>query len=148
MLHGYGGIHILDLPYDLFYIILQLSWDPKNLNDKHFPVYASHICRLWRQYVLDTPHFWTSITFHESIQEIEKNSIWLERSKGAAFDLEIGWQLFEQSSVKHAKAIMRLVVPHAHRMRSLRLERVPFKIRKLVFDRLDQIGCPALERLQ
>ncbi|KAG8924668.1 hypothetical protein FRC01_011202, partial [Tulasnella sp. 417] len=112
-----------------------------------FPVIISHVCRLWRQHALDTPGFWTSLRFKSPIPKIEKYHAWLERSKDAPFDLEVGWQPFEGASVKHAKAIMRLIFPHVQRLRSLQVRDVPFKIRQLIFDRLNNAHLPSLETL-
>ncbi|KAG9042064.1 hypothetical protein FS837_011378 [Tulasnella sp. UAMH 9824] len=100
--------HVLGLPYDILYLIFT-----QVVHDKDgFPIVISHVCRYWRQYAFDTPSFWTSLKFRKSIPEIEKYRTWLERSKETPFDLEIGWERFIGASIKHVKAIMRLVFPH------------------------------------
>lgn len=140
--------HILGLPYDILYLIFAFTWTqttpPKQYD---FPVVISHVCRLWRQHTLDTPGFWTSLRFKHRIPAIEKYRTWLERSKASPFDLEINWPPFEGASVKNAKAIMRLIFPHVHRLRSLQVRDVPFKIRQLIFDRLNKVHLPLLETL-
>ncbi|KAG9045620.1 hypothetical protein FS837_006006 [Tulasnella sp. UAMH 9824] len=136
--------HILDLPYDLVHVVYLLCWDQADERLRGFPIVASHVCRLWRQYALENPNFWTSLTFQRRFPEIEKYSLWLERSKDVPFDLDIGWQPFESASTKHAKEIMRLIVPHVQRMRSIRVDQVPPKIRRLIFDRLNEVGCASL----
>ncbi|KIO25207.1 hypothetical protein M407DRAFT_25431 [Tulasnella calospora MUT 4182] len=136
--------HVLDLPYDIFYLIITFTWtDPS----QDFPVALSHICRLWRQYALDTPGFWTSLRFKNSIPEIEKYHTWLERSKDSPFDLEIGWKPFTGASIKHVKAILRLIFPHVQRLRSLQVSKVPSKIITIIFDRLDNFHLMSLETL-
>ncbi|KAG8963741.1 hypothetical protein FRC05_004534, partial [Tulasnella sp. 425] len=135
--------HILDLQYDIIYLVFTFGWEQR----RDFPVVVSHVCRLWRQYALDTPGFWSSLKFRTAVPEIEKYRTWLERSRGSPFDLLIDWQPFQGASVKHAKAIMRLVFPHVQRMRSLQVHQVPLKIRRLIFDRLDGTQLPSLETL-
>ncbi|KAG9045617.1 hypothetical protein FS837_006003 [Tulasnella sp. UAMH 9824] len=140
--------HILGLPYDILYLIFGFTWAQTPPQTQHnVPVAISHVCRLWRQHALDTPGFWTSLRFKRPFPAIEKYSTWLERSKDSPFDLEIGWQPFEGASVKNAKAIMRLIFPHVHRLRSLQVRDVPFKIRQLIFDRLNDVHLPSLETL-
>ncbi|KIO20827.1 hypothetical protein M407DRAFT_29538 [Tulasnella calospora MUT 4182] len=141
------SFHILELPYDLVHVVFLLCWDQEDERLRHFPVVASHVCRLWRQYALENPNFWTSLTFETRLPEIDKYSTWLSRSKDVRFDLTIGSQPFEGASIKHAKNIMRLIIPHVQRMRSIRVKRVPPKIRQLIFDRLDEVNCPSLVTL-
>ncbi|KAG8941012.1 hypothetical protein FRC04_004830 [Tulasnella sp. 424] len=43
---------------------------------------------------------------------------------------------------------MRLVFPHVQRMRSLQVNQVPLKIRRLIFDKLDGARLPSLETLE
>ncbi|KIO20828.1 hypothetical protein M407DRAFT_29540 [Tulasnella calospora MUT 4182] len=139
--------HVLNLPYDILYLVFTLSWSEAGHKQHDFPVLISHVCRVWRQHALDTPGFWTLLKFESTIPEIEKYRTWLERSKDSPFDLEIGWLPFEGASVKHAKAIMRLIFPHVQRLRSLQVRDVPFKIRQLIFDRLNSAQLPSLETL-
>lgn len=139
--------YVRDLPYDILYLIFNLSWNRASHRQQDFPVEISHVCRLWRQYALDTPGFWTSLKFENSTPAIEKYRTWLERSKDSPFDLEIGCQPFVGASTKHAKAIMRLISPHVQRLRFLQVSKVPFKIRQVIFDRLNNIHLPSLETL-
>ncbi|KAG8892076.1 hypothetical protein FRC01_014360, partial [Tulasnella sp. 417] len=144
----YRTSHVLDLPYDILYLIFTSVWSETGQKQHNFPILLSHVCRLWRQYALDTPGFWTLLKFKNPIPEIEKYRTWLERSKDAPFDLEIGWQPFVGASMKHVKAIMGLVFPHVHRLRSLQVSDVPFKIRQVIFDRLNSIQLLSLETLR
>ncbi|KIO20829.1 hypothetical protein M407DRAFT_29541 [Tulasnella calospora MUT 4182] len=139
--------HILDLPYDVLYLIFTFGCIQTSHKQHDFPVMISHVCRLWRQYALDTPGFWTSLRFKNPIPDIEKYRTWLGRSKNSPFDLEIGWRPFIGASMKHVKAIMRLVFPHIQRLRSLQVSDVPFKIRQVIFNRLNNVHLPSLETL-
>ncbi|KIO25203.1 hypothetical protein M407DRAFT_25427 [Tulasnella calospora MUT 4182] len=142
--HPKRTLHVLDLPYDILYLIITFTWiDP----GQEFPVVLSHVCRLWRQYALDTPGFWASLTFKNSIPEIEKYQTWLERSKDSPFDLKIGSKPFTGASIKHAKAILRLIFPHVQRLRSLQVNNIPLKIMQVIFDRLNDVHLPSLETL-
>ncbi|KAG9045619.1 hypothetical protein FS837_006005 [Tulasnella sp. UAMH 9824] len=139
--------YVRDLPYDILYLIFNFSWDRASHRQQDFPVVISHVCRLWRQYALDTPGFWTSLKFENAIPAIEEYRTWLERSKDSPFEVEIGCQPFVGESIKHAKAIMRLISSHVQRLRFLRVTKVPFKIRQLIFDRLNNVHLPSLETL-
>lgn len=102
----------------------------------HWPVIASHVCQLWRQYALDTPAFWAQILFDKSAPRMEKYHEWFARLKNATFDVYISWQPFTAASVKHAKAIMRLIMPHISHLRSLCVGYVPLKILRVILNRL------------
>ncbi|KAG8910242.1 hypothetical protein FRC01_006447, partial [Tulasnella sp. 417] len=144
----YRTYHVLNLPYDILYLIFTFVWTGTGQKQHDFPIIISHVCRLWRQYALDTPGFWTSLKFEKQIPEIEKYCTWLERSKDAPFDLEIGWRPFIGASMKHIKAIMGLVFPHIQRLRSLHVSDVPYKTRVVIFDRLNGVPLPLLETLR
>ncbi|KIO23265.1 glycoside hydrolase family 61 protein [Tulasnella calospora MUT 4182] len=145
---------INDLPYDVFYLILVMCWDDAQgyRRDKilHFPVIASHVCRIWRQLVISTPSSWAKLSFQSRISQFEKYQEWLTRLRGAAFDVHIGQEPFTRASVKHAKSIMRLIMPHWHifHLRSFRVSYVPTKILRLIFDRLSDANAPLLQTLR
>lgn len=143
---------INDLPYDVFYLILVMCWDEAQVSYSnkgiHFPVIASHVCRLWRQHTVNTPSFWAKLTFRSKIPQVEKYQEWLIRLRGAPFDVYIGPQAFTSASVKHAKRIMRLIVPHTSHLRSLQVSYVPLKILRLIFDRLSDADAPLLQTLR
>ncbi|KAG8917624.1 hypothetical protein FRC01_002327 [Tulasnella sp. 417] len=72
---------------------------------------------------------------------------WLSRLKDAPFSVWIDWQAFGASSIKHAKAIMRLIMPHISRLRILRTGYIPTKVIRLIFDRLSDANMPLLQKL-
>ncbi|KAG8940111.1 hypothetical protein FRC04_005638 [Tulasnella sp. 424] len=140
-----------NISYDIFLIIAYLCWDRENNNqDSRFPITASHVCRTWRRYALDTGAFWTSLEFRQTNPHlaIMKYEIWLERAKDSPLDIFIGPQPFKGASVKHAKSIMRLIMPHVGHWRSFHVEHVPKKIVRLIFDRLRDVSAPRLETLK
>ncbi|KAG9046063.1 hypothetical protein FS837_005139 [Tulasnella sp. UAMH 9824] len=143
---------INDLPYDVFYLLLVMCWDDtqgyRGGKEDHFPVIASHVCRIWRQHAINTPSFWAKLTFQSKIPQLEKYQVWLARLKDAPFDVHIGWQPFTSASIKHAKGIMRLIMPHISHIRSLRVNNVPTKILRLIFDRLRDANAPLLRTLR
>ncbi|KAG8975764.1 hypothetical protein FRB90_009416, partial [Tulasnella sp. 427] len=150
-----------NISYDIFSIIVLLLWDPKCLEPyphwergpvgPHFPTTASHVCRRWRSYALGTPSLWSTLRFTQSNPDrtILTYQIWLARTfPDAPLDITIGHQPFHAASVKHAKAIMRLIMPHVGRWRSLRVDPVPVKIFRFIFDRWGTAEAPMLEVLK
>ncbi|KAG8940116.1 hypothetical protein FRC04_005643 [Tulasnella sp. 424] len=73
---------------------------------------------------------------------------WFARLKNAPFDVYIGWKHFTGASVKHAKAIMRLIMPHISHLRSLYTAYIPLKILQLILNRLSDANAPLLEKLR
>ncbi|KIO17235.1 hypothetical protein M407DRAFT_33121 [Tulasnella calospora MUT 4182] len=144
---------INDLPYDVFCVLLVMCWDDAarghHLGNKiHFPVIASHVCRTWRQHAINTPSFWAKLSFRSKIPQLGKYQEWLTRLRGASFDVDIGWEPFDSASIKHAKGIMRLIMPHISHLRSLRVSYVPTKVLRLIFDRLSDANMPLLRTLR
>lgn len=153
--HSFQGTaqacHINNLPYDVFYLLVMCCDDNQRCQggkDNHFPVIASHVCRIWRQHAINTPSFWAKLTFQSKIPHLEKYEEWLARLKDAPFDVHIGWQPFTSASIKHAKGIMRLIMPHISHIRSLRVSYVPTKILRLICDRLSDANAPLLRALR
>ncbi|KAG8963740.1 hypothetical protein FRC05_004533, partial [Tulasnella sp. 425] len=141
--------HIGDLPYDVLHVIFVLCWKAQNEEEgTHFPTIASHVCQTWRRYALATPTFWTVLEFRERRPPIGKYQNWLERSKDCPLDIVIHSTPFRRASVKHAKEIMRLTVPHIRRWRAISVHGLPDKILRLIFDRITQDGAEGLESLE
>ncbi|KAG8926615.1 hypothetical protein FRC01_008620, partial [Tulasnella sp. 417] len=140
-----------NVPYDIFLMIVFWCWNGGKDNDhSNFPITASHVCRTWRYYALDTGVFWTSLEFRQARPHLAiiKYKVWLERARGSPLDIYIGPQGFKGASVKHAKSIMRLIMPHLSQWRSFRVERVPKKIFLLIFAQLRDVSAPMLEVLK
>ncbi|KAG8916759.1 hypothetical protein FRC01_002884 [Tulasnella sp. 417] len=144
--------HMLsNIPYDIFLMVVFSCWNGGKRSDgTNFPITASHVCRTWRRYALDTGIFWATLEFRQARphRAIMKYKIWLERARGSPLDIFIGFQPFKAASVKHAKSIMRLIMPHVSHWRSFRVEHVPKKIVRLIFDRLRDVSAPTLEVLK
>ncbi|KAG8903392.1 hypothetical protein FRC01_009211, partial [Tulasnella sp. 417] len=116
-----------NVPYDIFLLIAFLCWDDgKDKYYSNFPIIASHVCRTWRRYALDTGVFWATLGFRQA---------------------RIHPAVMKYKVVKYAKAIMRLIMPHVSHWRSFRVDRVPKKISRLIFDRLRDASAPMLESL-
>lgn len=140
---------IIDLPYDILYIIFTFCWDKKYPRKQlSFPTIASHVCRRWREYALETPAFWARIDFRNYSLHLDKHQIWLKRSKGHPLDIVLRGFLFYQRSVKTIKEIMRLIVPYNDRWRTLSMFLLPEKIIRVIFDRLLEIPMPMLTKLE
>ncbi|KAG8926618.1 hypothetical protein FRC01_008623 [Tulasnella sp. 417] len=140
-----------NIPYDIFLMIAFFCWDDgKDKYYSDFPIIASHVCRTWRRYALDTGVFWAILGFRQARihPAIIKYKVWLERARGSPLDIFIGPHPFKKASVKHAKAIIRLIMPHISHWRSFRVDCVPKKIARLIFDRLRDVSAPMLETLK
>ncbi|KAG9045616.1 hypothetical protein FS837_006002 [Tulasnella sp. UAMH 9824] len=144
-----GRLHILDLPYDIIVTIFILCLkDHEKAKWSHFPTTASHVCQTFRQHALDTPMFWTTLEFCQPVPALEKYQAWLDRSGEAPLDIIISSEPFKRASIRHAREIMRLTVPHIRQWRSLSVHGLPDKILRLIFDRMGQDGTEKLERLE
>ncbi|KAG8940373.1 hypothetical protein FRC04_005392 [Tulasnella sp. 424] len=141
-------ITIIDLPFDVLYIIFVLCWDKNWIRKQPFPVVASHVCRRWRHYALETPSFWANLTFRDSRPQLEKYATWLERSGKSPLGFVFGAQPFQQRSVKNLKDIMQLILPHSNRWRFLYIFYIPYKITRMIFDRLLNVPMPGLTNLE
>ncbi|KAG8961044.1 hypothetical protein FRC00_013362 [Tulasnella sp. 408] len=144
-----GRLHILDLPYDIIVTIFVLcSKDHERAKWSHFPTTASHVCQTFRQHALGTPTFWTTLEFCQPVPALEKYRAWLGRSGEAPLDITINSEPFKRASIRNAREIMRLTVPHIRQWRSLTVHGLPDKILRLIFDRMSQDGAEKLERLE
>ncbi|KAG9043760.1 hypothetical protein FS837_009150 [Tulasnella sp. UAMH 9824] len=139
------------VPYDIFLVIaFSCRNDGTDKYHSNFPIIASHVCRTWRRYALDTGAFWAIIEFRQARihPAMMKYKVWLERARDSPLDIYVGPHPFKNASVKHAKAIMQLIMPHVSRWRSFQVDRVPKKISRLIFDRLRDVSAPILETLK
>ncbi|KAG8940115.1 hypothetical protein FRC04_005642 [Tulasnella sp. 424] len=138
--------HINDLPYDVFHLIFSICFKEFD-TDVPFQVLASHVCRTWRQHAISIPSFWAKLEFRQKKPLFEKYRVWLERTNGAPFDVFIDQAPFQGASVKHAKEIMRLIMPNIAQLRTLEVLKVPPKIMRIIFDRLARVSAPQLRKL-
>ncbi|KIO23268.1 hypothetical protein M407DRAFT_27259 [Tulasnella calospora MUT 4182] len=139
-------LHVNDLPYDVFHLIFSICCQTSK-GTAAFPVLATHVCRIWRQYALSIPSLWTNLEFRQKKPHFERYRIWLERANGAPFDVLIERGPFQKASVKHAKEIMHLIIPNIASLRTLVVKRVPHKVLRIIFDRLALITAPQLRTL-
>lgn len=141
-------ITTIDLPFDVLYIIFVLCWDKIGSPKRPFPMVASHVCRKWRHYALETPSFWANLNFRDSRPQLEKYTTWLERSGKSPLSFVFEAQPFGQRSIKNLKDIMQLILPHSNRWRSLEIFYVPYKVIRVIFDRLLNVPMPGLTNLE
>ncbi|KAG8977565.1 hypothetical protein FRB90_008767, partial [Tulasnella sp. 427] len=115
--------------------------------DNSSPILASHVFRTWRNHALSTGTLWTKDELQTRTPDFEKHRTLMDRANGAPLDVTIDETPFRNSSVKHAKEIMRLLVPHVSHLRTLEVWRVPRKILRIIFDRLAELSAPQLRKL-
>ncbi|KAG8923344.1 hypothetical protein FRC00_006369 [Tulasnella sp. 408] len=83
------------------------------------------------------PFVWNSLHVNTRVPRWEMLETSLKRSGRAPLDIYIGPAPFVQSAIPNLRKIMRMLIPHLGRWRTLHLSEAPFKVRRVL---LDQIG--------
>ncbi|KIO29716.1 hypothetical protein M407DRAFT_21141, partial [Tulasnella calospora MUT 4182] len=133
------------LPFDAFQIIITSCWEEKG---ESFALVASHVCRLWRRHVLDMPLLWNHLEFATNAPQWDKLEVKLERSGQAPLNIVVKEEVFLKSGMPHLRRIMRMIVPHIERWRSLRMVDVPHKIKRVLLDQLRGKSVPRLHQVE
>ncbi|KAG8920162.1 hypothetical protein FRC00_010403, partial [Tulasnella sp. 408] len=133
------------LPFDVFQLIIM---DCGRERGESSALAASHVCHLWRHRVLDMPLLWNRLVFATNTPQWDKLEVKLERSGQAPLDIVVKEEVFLKSGMPHLRRIMRIVVPHIERWRSLRMVDVPHKIRRVLLDQLRGKCLPGLDRVE
>ncbi|KAG9034758.1 hypothetical protein FS837_002123 [Tulasnella sp. UAMH 9824] len=133
------------LPFDVFQIIITSCWEEKG---EPFALAASHVCRSWRRHVLNMPLLWNRLEFATKIPQWDKLEAKLERSGQAPLDIVVEEEVFLKSGMPHLRRILRMIVPHVERWRSLRMVDVPHKIRRVLLDQLRGQCVPSLDQVE
>ena len=150
-------IPIDNLPYDVLYTIYTLVVQ----GQPEFIATISHVSTRWRTLCVESPQFWTKISFHrprmknQTVSWLEKQETWLLRSCNALLDVEIGDPAairihprdFVTFDIKQLADIMALVLPHVSRWRSFRLQSLGLDGFTYVTDQLWDLSAPHLETL-
>ncbi|KAG8944077.1 hypothetical protein FRC04_002217 [Tulasnella sp. 424] len=129
------------LPFDIFQIIITMSLESPGWD---LPFAVSHVCRIWRDYIFAMP----PLDISQNIPQWEMLEFQLEKSGQAPLDIYIDRWPFFKSSIGNLRRITRTIYPHMKRWRSLHLEGVPYKIRRIFLDRIWGSNAPLLERIQ
>ncbi|KAG8948977.1 hypothetical protein FRC04_009178 [Tulasnella sp. 424] len=133
------------LPFDMFQIIVTTCWEDEG---ESFAIAASHVCQLWRRYVLGMPLLWNNLEFAGDVPRWEMLEAKLKRSGRAPLDIIIEEKVFLKSGMPHLRRIMGMIIPHVARWRSLQMVEVPHKIRRVLLDQLRGKSALLLERLE
>ncbi|KAG8946594.1 hypothetical protein FRC04_011572 [Tulasnella sp. 424] len=126
---GRNSIHVNDLPFDIFVLIWNLVRATDDNDRPYFPVVVSHVCRIWRHYALEASSFWSTVDFRARTVNMERAQLWLERSKDYPVNINIGSEPFQGASVS-------------------KVQGVPEKVARVMFDRLRDASAPVLEVLE
>ena len=104
------------LPTEILVFILDLDVYPLYLPERKQEL--ASICRRWRDIILRTPCFWSTIHVASDVSSINTH---LERSRGALLDIVIKCAPFRVSPPKYLALIpgLDIVMACAHRWRSL-----------------------------
>ena len=158
-----GLIH--SLPFDVLYTIFHLATE----NNKQFAISVSHCCTRWRQFAIDTPSLWTTIRFLHARTQMpspsgitgnpgfDKQRTYLLRSQDLLIDITIGreigvyqYQILDKHPTfgqKQLNTIMRMLITHVSRWKSLTVQGISFRGFRNVFDRLLWLDAPNLDHL-
>lgn len=143
------GIILDDLLYAIFLICHEDQYFP------HFPTVASHVCQKWRRIALGGAILWNTIVLVRPNPQMEKYEAWIRRSGDTPLNIGLLATAFQTASIKNMSRILRILLPEAHRWRSLIISWLdadcpvsfPDKVVRLLFDRLRDIAVPELQKL-
>ncbi|KAG8914726.1 hypothetical protein FRC00_011274 [Tulasnella sp. 408] len=129
------------ISFDIFQVIITMC--QKEQSSTRFTV--THVCRHWREYALAMPLLWNSLHINERVPCWEMLEAMLQRSGQAPLDIYIGQPPFVKSALPHLRKIMRMIIPHLERWRTLHLSEVPYKVRRILLDQITAKPAPRLE---
>ncbi|KAG9043098.1 hypothetical protein FS837_010038 [Tulasnella sp. UAMH 9824] len=133
------------VPFDIFQVIITMCQD-ETIGTFRFTI--SHVCHLWREYALVMPLLWNSLHINKRVPGWEMLEALLKRSGQAPLDIYIGQPPFVKSALPHLRKIMRMVLPHSGRWRTLHLNDVPYKVRRILLDQIRAKPAPHLEDIK
>ncbi|KAG8949703.1 hypothetical protein FRC03_000269, partial [Tulasnella sp. 419] len=138
-----------DVLYKTFWLV---NVEELAAGNQEMPVIISHVCRKWRQYILDIPTMWSVIQFKSRGREEDwaRQITYLKRSRSAPLDITVwGSRRADQDTylgTSRVMEILRIVKPHIHRWRAIHIHLLPKSFR-LFTDPLRKATAPALETL-
>ena len=158
---------IHSLPFDVIHAVFRLV----TRDNTHFSIAVSHVCSRWRQFAIDSPCLWSTVSFlHPRTHKLAKGGIimritspnfemqrmYLLRSQDYLLEISINHRDLEDDgggeyvtfSQKQLSTIMKLVLPHINRWRSFSVGRISHAGCQNVFDRLLSRDAPNLEVLR
>ncbi|KAG9015680.1 hypothetical protein FRB90_004469 [Tulasnella sp. 427] len=134
------------IPFDIFQIIFTLCSDDRM--GVTFQIQASHVCRIWREYTLAMPLLWNHLRVNHAVPRWDWLIAQLERSGQAPLDISINVISFRQSAIPHMRKLLRLLLPHLSRWRSLHLENLPHKVKRILWDAVRGKSAPLLVQIR
>ncbi|KAG8891168.1 hypothetical protein FRC00_014165, partial [Tulasnella sp. 408] len=103
---------------------------------------------MWRRHVLDMPLLWNRLEFATDAPQWDMVEVKLQRSGQAPLDIVLKEKVFLKSGMPHLRRIMRMIVPHMERWRSVRMVDVPHKVRRVLLDQLRGKSTLLLQRVE
>ncbi|KAG8896394.1 hypothetical protein FRC01_011844, partial [Tulasnella sp. 417] len=94
------------------------------------------------------PLLWSRLKFASDVPQWDMLEIKLERSGQAPLDIVITENIFLKSGMPHLRRIIRMIVPHIERWKSLRMVDAPHKIRRVLLDQLRGKSAPLLHQVE
>ncbi|KAG8923392.1 hypothetical protein FRC01_012808 [Tulasnella sp. 417] len=133
------------IPFDIFQVIITMCQEK---SPRAFRFTISHVCHLWREYVLAMPLLWNSLRINKPVPRWEMLETMLKRSGQALLDIYIGQSPFVKSALPHLRKIMQMIIPHLGRWRTLHLSDAPYKVRRILLDQIRAKPAPHLEDIK
>ncbi|KAG9015679.1 hypothetical protein FRB90_004468 [Tulasnella sp. 427] len=116
--------------------------------DVEFGIALSHVCRTWREHVLAMPLLWNHLKVDQPNPRWAQVAAQLERSDQAPLDISIHNCAFRKSAIPRVRELMRLILPHLNRWRSLSLLYLPYKIKRIIWDNIRGKSAPLLKQIR
>ncbi|KIO20777.1 hypothetical protein M407DRAFT_29623, partial [Tulasnella calospora MUT 4182] len=134
------------IPFDIFQVIIDMCQQDEPSSTFRFTI--SHVCHLWREYALAMPLLWAFLHINKPVPRWEILEGMLKRSGQAPLNIYIGQAPFVKSALPHLRKIMRMILPHLGRWRTLHLSDAPCKVRRILLDQIRAKPAPHLEDIK
>jgi len=131
------------LPFEILSYVLDLSVSATlSLHPRRRRELAS-VSRTWRDVILYSPTFWTNIDITPGRANMSLVKAHTARSRQCLLDITIqSWQ----NSRPQLSALLDVIIPHAHRWRTLDIRSNSHHCLQLVLDKFNDLKLPSLTR--
>ncbi|KDR82058.1 hypothetical protein GALMADRAFT_240520 [Galerina marginata CBS 339.88] len=139
--NDYAQIHIL--PVEVLSTIFQQACHC----EERMEIKLSRVCRLWRSITLSSPNLWSTFTYCDSLSEVKRLLIYLERSRNHPVDLL--FYIHNGGRFAVVKQLLDKAIKHVSRWRrfSLVVHEDSWSSRDLFAPLLD-VSAPHLHRFE
>ena len=128
------------LPFEILSYVLELATLPLHPRRKRE---LASVSRTWRDVILHSPIFWHTIDLSPGRANMSLVKSHVSRSRQSPLDITI--QSWQNSRVQLC-ALLDVVVPHAHRWRTLDVRSNSHYCLQSILDKMNDLKLPSLER--